>query len=517
MAATLRIIDGPQSGATCELRLGQRAVLGRGEQTDLTILDTWASRAHCAVTVQPDGIVLEDLDSKNGTYVSGQRVERTRLPDGSLIQVGTTTVQVLTQASTAAAPAAAPPAAARPPLRKALYAVGAVVLAVGLGYGGFHAFWGTGVPRGKVDIVSEPSQADVFLDEDEEYAGATPLRDLELPVGQHTLRVVRKGYQAYSGTFTVREGGASPVRVVLEPVRRGWFQVRSKPDGAAVYLEGVYRGRTPCRIADLEPRPYSLRLVYPNHADWHRKVEVSAGENPPVEAVLGSREIAYYLKALKKDPNNVSYHSEVAHLFLLEQNVEACIQHLTQALEIELAGKDTTRQDERRNRLAQLIQKIYNNDHFTYGDERFVDGVRRRIDAMFADLLLRHPRSDGLRKEVVRLYKRASTSLSAKLAALRQRIRASPKEFDLYRTAAGLLALGRDYSDAVDVAQRAQKALPGDYRPSMLEGQVYLHAMHHGVGEARRKAIEALNKALKQCQSEAAREEIRTLLGEATR
>ena len=95
MAAMLKVIDGPQLGAVCRVREGQRVVVGRGYGSDFQILDPWVSRLHCAVTYRPDGIIVEDLNTKNGTYVGGKRVHRARLPDGSIIQLGTTTIQLL--------------------------------------------------------------------------------------------------------------------------------------------------------------------------------------------------------------------------------------------------------------------------------------------------------------------------------------------------------------------------------------------------------------------------------------
>lgn len=38
------------------------------------VQDAKASRKHCQLTRQGDGFLLTDLDSKNGTYVNGQRI-----------------------------------------------------------------------------------------------------------------------------------------------------------------------------------------------------------------------------------------------------------------------------------------------------------------------------------------------------------------------------------------------------------------------------------------------------------
>jgi pSer/pThr/pTyr-binding forkhead associated (FHA) protein len=47
------------------------------------------SRRHAQMVVGPDGVVLEDLGSKNGTSVCGKSIdERVALHDGDRIQVG---------------------------------------------------------------------------------------------------------------------------------------------------------------------------------------------------------------------------------------------------------------------------------------------------------------------------------------------------------------------------------------------------------------------------------------------
>jgi pSer/pThr/pTyr-binding forkhead associated (FHA) protein len=64
-------------------------VLGRTQEAAVWIDSTDVSRRHARIAVGPDGILIEDLNSKNGTYVNGARVGRPhRLSDGDEIRVG---------------------------------------------------------------------------------------------------------------------------------------------------------------------------------------------------------------------------------------------------------------------------------------------------------------------------------------------------------------------------------------------------------------------------------------------
>jgi ABC transport system ATP-binding/permease protein len=63
--------------------------IGRATGADFIVDAALVSRVHCRVTALPDGTLeLRDLDSTNGTFVNGRRVEAARLASGDRIQVG---------------------------------------------------------------------------------------------------------------------------------------------------------------------------------------------------------------------------------------------------------------------------------------------------------------------------------------------------------------------------------------------------------------------------------------------
>lgn len=78
--------SGPLNGQRWPLR---RAILiGRDSTCDIVIPDRQVSRHHARVTISKDGILLEDLDSKNGTHYNGQSLEQSIiLQDGDVIQI----------------------------------------------------------------------------------------------------------------------------------------------------------------------------------------------------------------------------------------------------------------------------------------------------------------------------------------------------------------------------------------------------------------------------------------------
>jgi diguanylate cyclase (GGDEF)-like protein len=62
--------------------------IGRHPKNDLRADDTGISRFHACIEWEADGHVIEDLDSRNGTFVGGSAVTKRRLVDGDWIQLG---------------------------------------------------------------------------------------------------------------------------------------------------------------------------------------------------------------------------------------------------------------------------------------------------------------------------------------------------------------------------------------------------------------------------------------------
>jgi DNA-binding NtrC family response regulator len=87
--ARLVVQKGPDKGR--ELRLAhEEVVVGSAESADLRLTDATVSRNHLSVSVRPEGFLLTDLDSTNGTRVEGRRACAVYLEAGDRIELGTT-------------------------------------------------------------------------------------------------------------------------------------------------------------------------------------------------------------------------------------------------------------------------------------------------------------------------------------------------------------------------------------------------------------------------------------------
>jgi S-DNA-T family DNA segregation ATPase FtsK/SpoIIIE len=89
---TLRVTSGPAAGATLEVE--RQIVIGR-ENADLTIRDPELSRRHALVRPIERGLAIQDLDSLNGTFVNGERIDgEVLLTTSAWVRVGTSRIEV---------------------------------------------------------------------------------------------------------------------------------------------------------------------------------------------------------------------------------------------------------------------------------------------------------------------------------------------------------------------------------------------------------------------------------------
>ena len=75
-------------------------LIGRGSEADLRLNDPGVSRRHALISVSGDPnhplITIEDLGSTNGVQVNGSRITKTRVGEGTRIEIGNTRMLIHT-------------------------------------------------------------------------------------------------------------------------------------------------------------------------------------------------------------------------------------------------------------------------------------------------------------------------------------------------------------------------------------------------------------------------------------
>ena len=88
MDVILKVIEGAKSGAKVAVKKSD-FLIGRSQSCHLCAGSSAVSRQHCKITRTDNRVAIKDLDSRNGTYVNGRKIEEeTELATGDEIIVG---------------------------------------------------------------------------------------------------------------------------------------------------------------------------------------------------------------------------------------------------------------------------------------------------------------------------------------------------------------------------------------------------------------------------------------------
>ena len=90
---SLAVISGPDAGKTFAIEK-PRVVVGRAG-SDIVLSDAEISRSHAAIEVEDDSVTVFDLESTNGTYFGGERVESAPLDQYGEFEVGGSTLMLI--------------------------------------------------------------------------------------------------------------------------------------------------------------------------------------------------------------------------------------------------------------------------------------------------------------------------------------------------------------------------------------------------------------------------------------
>ena len=112
--AKLVIQNQGMTGRACELHT-DRTTIGRVEDNTFHIADPSVSSHHCEVHLRGSEIFIRDLNSTNGTFIEGNKIEESVLKPGQILRLGQVELKLevegaaaLTTGSSSALPAPAP-------------------------------------------------------------------------------------------------------------------------------------------------------------------------------------------------------------------------------------------------------------------------------------------------------------------------------------------------------------------------------------------------------------------------
>ncbi|HZL14404.1 MAG TPA: FHA domain-containing protein [Verrucomicrobiae bacterium] len=85
--AKLVIQNQGMTGRACELQT-DRTTIGRVEDNTFQITDPSVSSHHCEIQLRGGDIVIRDLNSTNGSFINGNKIEESVLKPGQVLRLG---------------------------------------------------------------------------------------------------------------------------------------------------------------------------------------------------------------------------------------------------------------------------------------------------------------------------------------------------------------------------------------------------------------------------------------------
>lgn len=146
------------------------------------------------------------------------------------------------------------------------------------------------VPKGSVQVTSEPEHAAVSLDG--EYRGETPYLLEGVVAGPHALVLSLPGYDDVVMTVSVIERQTLEIAATLHPAPeektgdRGFVTVRSEPPGAEVVIGGTSYGTTPVYNREAGAGIHPIGVSLPGYQAFNSEIQVIPGQGNTVMVQL---------------------------------------------------------------------------------------------------------------------------------------------------------------------------------------------------------------------------------------
>jgi len=137
---------------------------------------------------------------------------------------------------------------------------------------------------GKLLISTTPVEG-ARVSVDGEDAGQTPLSMLELSPGPHEILVQSERYLDFHTTVEIE--GMAVKQELIAALTPGWatISVRSKPEGASLWINGKEVGTTPATV-DLLAGAHSVEIKLARHKTWHTELVVEANQPQDLSAIV---------------------------------------------------------------------------------------------------------------------------------------------------------------------------------------------------------------------------------------
>ncbi len=129
-----------------------------------------------------------------------------------------------------------------------------------------------------ISVNSEPQAANIFLDN--RVVGQTPLDSLVIDPGEHTIGLVKEGFERKDTGFVLGQDATADIFLKLQKTVSGTtLTVLSSPTGAKAYLDDAFIGITPVSSYPATPGVRRLRVEKDGFPSMDSTVNIMENQN----------------------------------------------------------------------------------------------------------------------------------------------------------------------------------------------------------------------------------------------
>jgi hypothetical protein len=168
--------------------------------------------------------------------------------------------------------------------------------------------------QGWIEVQSNADGASVYFDGI--YQGLTENGRLVVTVYMaipvHTITVEKTGYTSAIGTPDMPSAGETtrfyarlrPVTTQAPAISYGGLSFDTSPQGAAIYLNGYFRGTSPFSLEQIKPGSYTVEAVLKGYKTYTTMVRISPGMKTDVYCPLQSDALSPNYVFITSNPTN---------------------------------------------------------------------------------------------------------------------------------------------------------------------------------------------------------------------
>ena len=124
-----------------------------------------------------------------------------------------------------------------------------------------------------VSVISSPSQANIFVDGKD--TGLKTPQNVEMPLGQHVIKLEKQDYQSLSKTISV---GDTSDEVFFDLSKEGKITIDTNPSNAQLYFNGNDVGYTPYTTT-ITTGEYNVQFVKEGYSTFSKKVHLDVNNS----------------------------------------------------------------------------------------------------------------------------------------------------------------------------------------------------------------------------------------------